>query len=63
MGVHAPRHPLSVDSALGEALAANAQLELHNHPQGHHCFDLLDDNDRTREIIARTIAFVQTQVL
>ena len=34
-------------------------LELLNHPHGEHAFDILDDDDRTRQIIARTLAFLR----
>lgn len=40
----------------------NAPIEFMNHPAGHHGFDVVDDNDRSREIIRRTIEFLQTQL-
>lgn len=52
----------SIDLFVSEALAANATLDLANHAEGHHSFDMLDDNDRSREIIARALAFVQAHV-
>ncbi|MEP7200585.1 MAG: prolyl oligopeptidase family serine peptidase [Chloroflexota bacterium] len=50
------------DSFVREALAANAPLELMNHPHGQHAFDVLNDDARTREIIARTLAFIKTHL-
>ena len=49
-----------VDRFVQEALSKNASLDLCNHPTGHHGFDILDDNDRSREIIKRTIEFIRT---
>jgi hypothetical protein len=33
-----------------------------NHAQGQHGFDVLDDNETSREIIARAIAFARTHL-
>jgi acetyl esterase/lipase len=49
----------SIDSFVREALAANVQLDLVNHAQGQHAFDAKDDDERSREIIARAIAFAR----
>jgi acetyl esterase/lipase len=49
----------TLDLFLQRALAANAPLDLLNHPAGQHGFDVLDDDARSREIIARTIAFLK----
>jgi len=48
----------TIDRFVLTALARNAPLEVLNHPSGHHAFDVRDDDDRSREIIARTIAFM-----
>lgn len=42
------------------ALARNATVNLFNHATGHHGFDIEDDNERSREIIKQTIAFIRT---
>jgi dienelactone hydrolase len=47
------------DLFVRRALAANAPLDLLNHPAGQHGFDILDDDARSREIIARTIGFLK----
>ena len=52
----------SIDMFVQEALAGNAPLELMNHPAGRHGFDILDDDERSREIIARAVAFAQVHV-
>jgi hypothetical protein len=30
-----------------------------NHPTGHHGFDIEDNNNRSREILKRTIEFIR----
>jgi acetyl esterase/lipase len=49
-----------VDRFVQAALGRNVTLDLVNHATGHHGFDVEDDNDRSREIIAQTIAFIRT---
>jgi hypothetical protein len=41
-------------------LKNNVSIEVLNHATGHHGFDIEDDNTRSREILKRTIAFLQT---
>jgi acetyl esterase/lipase len=52
----------SIDRFVQEALARNAPLELMTHPAGQHGFDILDDDDRSREIIARTLDFLKRRL-
>jgi acetyl esterase/lipase len=52
----------TIDLFVQRALAANAPLDLMNHPAGQHGFDVVDDDDRSREIIARTITFLMTHL-
>jgi hypothetical protein len=33
-----------------------------NHPTGRHGFDILDDDARSREIIARTLDFLKARL-
>ena len=49
----------SIDVFVREALAANVGLDLANHSEGQHAFDVLDDAERSREIIGRAIAFAR----
>jgi hypothetical protein len=53
-----------IDLFVRNALATNVALDLVNHPQGHHGFDITDDdgNARSRHIIARTIEFIKDNV-
>jgi hypothetical protein len=41
------------------ALRKNITVDLANHATGHHAFDVEDNNDRSREIIKRTIEFIK----
>ncbi|PYQ14809.1 MAG: alpha/beta hydrolase [Acidobacteria bacterium] len=52
----------TIDRFVQEALARNASLELMTHPAGQHAFDILDDDDRSREIIARTLDFLKRRL-
>jgi len=54
-----PMFNQAIDLFVSEALAGNASLDLYNHAEGQHSFDMLDDNERSREIISRALAFVQ----
>ena len=58
-------HPLlnvTVDTFLREALAAGVPLELLNHPTGQHGFDIMDDDARSKEILARTLEFLKNHL-
>jgi len=61
-GLDQPMINDTIDQFVPEALAGNALLDVMNHPAGRHGFDILDDDDRSREIIARAVAFAQAHV-
>ncbi len=48
----------TIDAFARAALAANVELDVLNHPDGRHGFDVLDDDERSRDIVARTIEFL-----
>jgi len=52
----------TIDRFVQEAVARNVALELMTHPAGRHGFDVLDDDDRSREIIARTLDFLKRRL-
>jgi dienelactone hydrolase len=54
-----PHFNATVDTFVKEALAEGVALELLNHPAGRHGFDILDNDARTREILARTFDFLK----
>ena len=53
---------MSIDLFVHEAINRNARLELHNYPDGHHAFDVVDDTERSRDIMRRTFAFLREQL-
>ncbi|HKF58245.1 MAG TPA: alpha/beta hydrolase, partial [Blastocatellia bacterium] len=59
-GLDNPSLNESIERFIHEALSRNIMLDFCNHPGGRHGFDVLDDNDRSREIIRRTIDFIKT---
>ncbi len=62
-GLDDPQLNKSIDRFVNAALARNITLDLMTHPSGHHSFDVLDDDARSREIITRTLEFLQQHLL
>jgi acetyl esterase/lipase len=58
-GNDAPFINNTVDEFLREAIKQNIDIELVNYVEGQHAFDVLDDKERTREIIRRTLDFIK----
>ncbi len=52
----------AMDQFIAAALAANAPVTVVNHPAGEHGFDMLNDDDRSREIIRAVLAFFETHL-
>ena len=48
----------AMDRWMKQARAARADVELLEHPQGDHGFEVRQDDERSREILRRTIAFL-----
>ena len=61
-GLDNPVLNAGVERFVHEALSKNMTIDLSNHPEGHHGFDILDDNERSREIIKRTIDFIKAHL-
>ena len=49
----------SIDRFVAEAISKNAALTLYNHPRGLHGFDILNDDERSREIIRAALDFMK----
>lgn len=49
-----------LDATVARAIAANAPWTIENYAGGLHGFEVLNDNDVSREVIARTLAFVKS---
>jgi len=52
----------SIDRFAARALESNAEIEVLNHPDGRHGFDLLDDVPRSHEILRRTLDFLRARL-
>jgi acetyl esterase/lipase len=57
-----PRINQSVDDFVRLSVAGGVSLDLLTVPRGQHGFDLLDDTPRSREVIAKTIAFLRAHL-
>jgi hypothetical protein len=51
-----------IDKLVVEALGKNAMIEVMNHPTGRHGFDIIDSNERSREIIQGTLEFLKVHL-
>jgi acetyl esterase/lipase len=58
-GLDRPVFNEAMDRFVAEAIHRGAAVDLLTHPRGQHGFDVLDDDDRSREIIARALAFMR----
>ena len=61
-GLDNPYLNMSVDDFVSKAFKYGVTIEVQNHPSGRHSFDILDDDARSREIIARTIEFIKSNL-
>lgn len=57
-----PRLNDSIDRFVREAISRNAAVIVTNHPRGVHGFDILTDDERSREIIRGALAFMRTHL-
>lgn len=53
----------SIDRLVTATIAKNVSLDFLNHATGHHAFDILDDNIRSREIIQTTLDFMKIHLM
>jgi acetyl esterase/lipase len=51
-----------IDAFVAAALAKNAPVTLINYPAGAHGFEIIDDTDETRRVIARSIEWLKSRV-
>jgi acetyl esterase/lipase len=62
-GFDAARINFSIEKFVEIAEERGADLTLLEHPEGQHAFDLRDDDDTSRAIMADTIAFLQAHLM
>lgn len=60
-GLDNPAINTALDRFAQEAITRNVAIDFVNHAAGHHGFDTRDDDERTREIIRRTIEFIRAR--
>jgi acetyl esterase/lipase len=48
-----------IDRFVQAAVSKGATIDLLNHPDGRHGFDILDDDERSKQIIRRTVEFLR----
>lgn len=53
----------TIDAFVNLAWEKGLAVELLDHAGGHHGFDVLDDDDRSREIIKETLAFLRRELV
>lgn len=53
----------AIDRFVAAAVQRGARLDFLTHPAGQHGFDVLDNDDRSREVVARTLAFMRWHLL
>ena len=58
-GLDRPALNETIDKFIETALSKNGTLDLSNHEMGQHGFDVQNDDERSRQIIKRTIDFIQ----
>lgn len=49
----------SLDAYNTQALLSNKHIDIYNHPDGQHAFDILNNNSRTHEILKKTMEFLK----
>jgi dienelactone hydrolase len=52
----------SIDEFVKILLTNNIPFELLNYPEGQHAFDILDDNETSKQIIIKTVEFFKTEL-
>ncbi|MFZ5814040.1 MAG: alpha/beta hydrolase [Bacillota bacterium] len=57
-----PNFTQSAERFAAAALARNLELELINYATGHHGFDLVNDEERSRQIIRRVVDFFRERL-
>ncbi len=62
-GLDNPGLNASIARLVTVAVTKNVDIDFMNHATGHHAFDMLDDNERSREIIQATLEFLREHLV
>lgn len=58
-GLDDPKLNAGIDELMQVVLERNLDVNFMNHATGHHAFDIVDDNERSREIVHATLEFIK----
>lgn len=61
-GLDSPDINRSVGLFVSRMMALNGDITLLSHPLGRHGFDLFDDDDQSRDVIAAAVAFLKSRL-
>jgi dipeptidyl aminopeptidase/acylaminoacyl peptidase len=61
-GLDDPHLNAGIDELMRVAIERNLDVDFMNHATGHHAFDIVDNNNRSREIIRATLDFFMTHL-
>ncbi|HKY05929.1 MAG TPA: tetratricopeptide repeat protein, partial [Blastocatellia bacterium] len=61
-GLDNPNLNAGIDNFVRMAVSEDVPLSFINYPEGRHAFDILDDNDTSRDIIQQTLDFMKFHV-
>lgn len=61
-GLDMPFINAAIDRFVSEAGSRGAAIEMMEHPNGRHAFDMLDDDETSRAIIRRSIEFMKSHL-
>lgn len=61
-GLDDPKLNAGIDELMQVALQCNLNVDFMNHATGHHAFDIVDDSERSREIIRATLEFIKAHL-
>jgi hypothetical protein len=62
-GKDAPPIKKSIQEFINESFKVNILIDFLNHPEGFHGFDVLNDDERSKDILKRTIQFIKGGLL
>jgi len=60
---HFPHLNTALDKFVADALARNMPLTVVNHATGRHAFDILEDTDAARAVVAQALRFLQRTLI
>lgn len=61
-GKDAPAIKKGIQEFVNESFKVNILIDFLNHPDGFHGFDVLNDDDRSKDILKRTIQFIKKNI-